>query len=67
MSIWTALAPALSPRRGSAELDSRSFIRLAASGAASGVEISIFSTAAAVALPLLGERAGVRAKLPSTH
>ena len=64
LSDWFALTPALSPRRGSANFASVGIKSRAepvhATDAAKAPDWSI----AASALPLLGERAGVRADIP---
>jgi hypothetical protein len=61
MNHWPTLTPTLSPRRGSAEFVFLNSTRVAAINGQTDAKIGIFSTAVPVALPLLGERAGVRA------
>jgi hypothetical protein len=67
MNTWPALTPALSPRRGGAEIASVNSTVLAAFVAYSKAEISVLPSGADIALPLLGERAGVRANISSIH
>ena len=57
---WSTLTPALSPRRGSAMEPPEQFIIFAAFGSAANAEENVLIFRAVAALPLLGERAGVR-------
>ena len=61
LEITSALTPALSPRRGSAATASSGIESLAASAHATSAAELVMNSAAPFALPLLGERAGVRA------
>ena len=59
--VWSALTPTLSPRRGSAARVLSSVTSPAATVALSSVARAWVITARIIALPLLGERVGVRA------
>ena len=60
---WSALTPTLSPRRGSAIQPSKQFIVFTAFDRGRNAEGNVPIFRALAALPLLGERAGVRASV----
>ena len=63
----TALTPALSPRRGSAPGLRITLSRIAASDGVTNAVADVAKQIASFALPLLGERAGVRAEQQNPH
>jgi hypothetical protein len=65
MKHWFALTPALSPRRGSAVGSARLTISSAAFYKLWNAATGFVPEGIEVALPLLGERAGVRADVSS--